>query len=100
MNGTRLQNSTGQHTITWKEDLKGADATVLPAGECNLYRFPRCNIGKRLGVLPEDAQLQLLCDLLVPLPTLKSTSSSVETPRRLPIHAILIATTWNALTCP
>lgn len=100
VNGTSIvQNSTGQHTITWKEDLKGADGTVLPAGECNLYRFPRCNIGKRLGVLPEDAQLQLLCDLLVAAAHPQEHIFFRRDPSgACPIHAILIANNMESLS--
>ena len=100
VSGTSIvQNSTGQHTIAWKEDLKGADGTVLPAGECNLYRFPRCNIGKRLGVLPEAAQLQLLCDLLVATAHPQEHIFFRRDPSgACPIHAILIANNMESLS--
>ena len=94
-----VQSTVGQHTIAWKKPLVDDDGTTLPAGECNLYAFPRCNLGKRVGVVPDDMQLVLLFRLLKlsALPS-KRLFFRRDSSGACPIHALLIANNPEALS--
>ena len=97
--GTLLVQSTaGQHTMEWRSTLTGARGVTLPAGQCNLYAYPKCSLGGKVGVVPNEAQLELLSGLLC----------TIASPRQhfffrrdasgaCPIHALLIANNPEAL---
>ena len=99
VNGIQLQQNTqGQHTLSWKEPLKGR-GTTLPAGDCNLYGFPRCSFGTRVGVLPDDDQIELLVELLLAAAAPREHIFFRRDPSgALPVHAILIANNPEALS--
>ena len=94
-----VHDSRGQHTIKWKQPLKG-HGTELAPGECCLYGFPCCTIGKRVGVVPDDDQVEVLIELLISAAQPREHIFFRRDPSgATPIHAILIANNPEALNC-
>jgi hypothetical protein len=93
-----VQSTTGQHTLEWKTALTGAGGVTLPAGQCNLYAYPICSLGGKVGVVPNEAQLELLSGLLS---TIAHPSHHIffrrDASGACPIHALLIANNPEAL---
>lgn len=99
---------SGQHTISWSESLcapSGA-ADQLPAGECNLYRFPTVSLANGEGeVDAQGVRLAILREIITGLclaggPSSDATSDAALVPDASGaylMHGLLIANSDEAV---